>query len=85
MKFVSSLIVGALGALLSPIAMAQQTQAVGPYKDFKGVIKLDIRDSVADWGPFTPKAAPKGTDAEECGGDLKSEWERSSPTRTSSS
>jgi len=23
-------------------------QAVGPYKDFKGTIKLDIRDSKAD-------------------------------------
>ena len=60
MKFVSSLIVGALGALLSPLALAQQPQAVGPYKDFKGTIKLDVRDSVADWGPFTPKKAPAG-------------------------
>ena len=24
------------------------TQAVGPYKDFKGVINLDVRDSKAD-------------------------------------
>jgi arylsulfatase len=31
-----------------------------PPADFKGVIKLDIRDSKADWAPFTPKAAPKG-------------------------
>jgi len=36
------------------------TQPVGPYKDFKGVIKLDVRDSKADWGPFTPKKAPPG-------------------------
>ena len=36
------------------------TQYVGPYTDFKGVIKLDIRDSKADWGPFTPKKAPAG-------------------------
>ncbi|RPD41672.1 arylsulfatase [Chitinophaga barathri] len=28
--------------------------------EFKGVIKLDVRDSKADWGPYTPKAAPKG-------------------------
>src|SRR5215471_7225774 len=28
--------------------------------DFKGVMKLDVRDSKPDWGPFTPKAAPKG-------------------------
>ncbi len=29
-------------------------------KKFKGVIKLDVRDSVADWAPFTPARAPKG-------------------------
>ena len=29
-------------------------------KSFKGVIKLDVRDSVADWEPFIPKKAPKG-------------------------
>jgi arylsulfatase A-like enzyme len=28
-------------------------------KEFKGVIKLDIRDSVADWDPFIPARAPK--------------------------
>ena len=50
----------AFGALLSSFATAQQSQAVGPYKDFKGTIKLDVRDSVADWGPFTPKKAPAG-------------------------
>lgn len=31
-----------------------------PPPDFKGVIKLDVRDSKPDWAPFTPKAAPKG-------------------------
>jgi arylsulfatase len=31
-----------------------------PPADFKGDIKLDIRDSKPDWTPFTPKAAPKG-------------------------
>ncbi|MBI5632809.1 MAG: arylsulfatase [Nitrospirae bacterium] len=30
-------------------------------KKFKGVIKLDIRDSVADWEPFIPAKAPKGS------------------------
>jgi len=29
-------------------------------KPFKGVIKLDIRDSKADWAPYTPKRAPQG-------------------------
>src|SRR5262250_3296343 len=27
---------------------------------FKGVIKLDVRDSKPDWGPYTPKKAPEG-------------------------
>jgi arylsulfatase A-like enzyme len=29
-------------------------------KPFKGVIKLDVRDSVPDWEPFTPTRAPEG-------------------------
>jgi arylsulfatase len=29
-------------------------------KPFKGVIKLDVRDSVADWAPYTPTKAPAG-------------------------
>src|SRR5262245_49262367 len=31
-----------------------------PPANFKGTIKLDVRDSKPDWRPFTPKAAPKG-------------------------
>ena len=27
---------------------------------FKGVIKLDVRDSVPDWKPYTPVKAPEG-------------------------
>jgi arylsulfatase A-like enzyme len=50
----------ALSAVIPSLAIAQQTQPVGPYKDFKGTIKLDVRDSVPDWAPFTPKAAPPG-------------------------
>ena len=41
-------------------AAGEESQPVGPYKDFKGVIKTDIRDSTPDWGPFTPKKAPEG-------------------------
>ena len=48
------------GASIAWSAQAQETQAIGPYSDFKGVIKLDVRDSVPDWGPFTPKKAPQG-------------------------
>jgi len=29
-------------------------------KPFKGVIKLDVRDSVPDWEPYTPTKAPQG-------------------------
>ena len=29
-------------------------------KEFKGTIKLDVRDSKADWGPYELKKAPKG-------------------------
>ena len=28
---------------------------------FKGVIKLDVRDSVPDWGPYELKRAPEGS------------------------
>jgi arylsulfatase len=31
-----------------------------PPADFHGTIALDVRDSKPDWGPFTPRAAPKG-------------------------
>jgi len=29
-------------------------------KQFKGVIKLDVRDSTPDWEPYTPTKAPAG-------------------------
>ena len=32
-----------------------------PRKPFKGIIKLDIRDSVADWTPYLPPKAPAGS------------------------
>ncbi len=48
------------GIALSSPAPAQQDQPVGPYKDFKGKIELNVRDSTPDWGPFTPKKAPEG-------------------------
>src|SRR6516162_8720095 len=37
----------------------QENKATQPA-DFKGVIKLDVRDSKPDWAPFVPKTAPKG-------------------------
>lgn len=30
-------------------------------ENFRGDIKLDVRDSKADWGPYTPKSAPQGS------------------------
>src|SRR6187549_1398619 len=38
---------------------APNAAAAAP-KDFKGVGKLDIRDSTPDWAPYTPKKAPQG-------------------------
>ena len=32
-----------------------------PKKPFKGIIKLDVRDSVADWTPYLPAKAPPGS------------------------
>jgi arylsulfatase len=55
---VLAVIVVCLAFIASPTFAADQ--AVGPYKDFKGTIKLDVRDSKPDWGPFTPKKAPAG-------------------------
>ena len=41
----------------APTAIAQAPRS---DNEFKGVIKLDVRDSKADWAPFTPKKAPDG-------------------------
>jgi arylsulfatase A-like enzyme len=30
-------------------------------KPFKGVVNLDVRDSVADWTPYVEPAAPPGS------------------------
>ncbi len=32
-----------------------------PKKPFKGIIKLDVRDSVPDWEPYLPAQAPPGS------------------------
>src|SRR5512143_2228480 len=56
--------VTALG--LAPIAVsalaagAQQAAPTTEPPPFKGVIKLDVRDSTPDWTPYTPKKAPAG-------------------------
>jgi len=56
--------VAALG--LTPLALsamtseAQQAPSTTYPSTFKGVIKLDVRDSVPDWAPYTPRKAPAG-------------------------
>ncbi|MEJ8823927.1 arylsulfatase [Variovorax humicola] len=53
-----------MGMALGLAAHAQQAPAPAtaaePGSSFKGIIKLDVRDSKPDWGPFTPKKAPAG-------------------------
>jgi arylsulfatase len=45
-----------LAALFGALNSAQSADKV----PFKGVIKLDVRDSTPDWTPYTPKRAPAG-------------------------
>jgi len=40
--------------------MATKPVKVTTPSGFNGVIKLDVRDSVPDWKPYTPKRAPEG-------------------------
>jgi arylsulfatase len=49
-----------LGAVSVPMEGAQQDQPATAAPPFKGVVKLDVRDSVPDWTPYTPKKAPAG-------------------------
>lgn len=46
--------------LSSSTAKAQRAKLSTPENGFKGIIKHDVRDSVPDWGPYTPKKAPSG-------------------------
>ncbi len=58
--FLSLMIIGiGLTQSCSPPSKPAATQA-SDDSGFKGVIKLDVRDSEADWAPFTPKSAPEG-------------------------
>src|SRR5262245_28690388 len=54
--------VAASGRLAEAFAQNKNSTDVRPKPpaNFKGAIKLDVRDSKPDWTPFTPKAAPKG-------------------------
>src|SRR5215468_72989 len=50
----------ALGMLLAGSLAAQQPPHITTPPGFKGTIKLDVRDSKEDWGPYLPKKAPAG-------------------------
>lgn len=55
------LLAGLLIIWLAQGCTTQSEKKSGPDdKEFDGVIKLDVRDSKADWAPYTPKRAPKG-------------------------
>jgi len=47
-------------ALVPLCGPAQQYVKPSPPGDYKGVIKLDVKESTPDWGPFTPAKAPAG-------------------------
>jgi arylsulfatase A-like enzyme len=64
-KFVSRAVAwAAVGGVLSVatiLSADEKAQDVPqPPEGFKGKIELDIRNSVPDWGPWTPKRAPEG-------------------------
>src|SRR5689334_16876400 len=44
-----------------PKQTEQTTSSDSTQSTFKGVIKLDVRDSKADWAPFIRKKAPEGS------------------------
>src|SRR5262252_1631659 len=51
----------AIGLALTFAGCSKQESATQPSSpEFKGVVKLDVRDSKADWTPYTPKKAPEG-------------------------
>lgn len=54
-------IILALGGLNGPVSAQDSPMMKEPlgFPGFNGKIELDVRDSEADWTPFTPKAAPE--------------------------
>jgi arylsulfatase len=60
MRVLSTALAALLVAVAAFSAMAQETAVDEARNAFKGTIKLDVRDSVADWAPYLPKKAPEG-------------------------
>ena len=56
-------IIAAIAAVAVAACSREQPapKAPDPASAFKGVIKLDVRDSKPDWTPFLPKKAPEGS------------------------
>ena len=57
---ISAWSVASIAALGLAGCAQQPAQPPASANAFKGTIKLDVRDSVADWTPYTPKKAPEG-------------------------
>ncbi len=54
------LAIGALTGCLAGCGKTADTPAADTPAQFKGKIALDVRESRADWAPYTPKRAPDG-------------------------
>jgi arylsulfatase len=53
--------VAACGLATSPVRAQQNEPTITTPPGFHGVIKLDVRDSKADWEPYLPKRAKEGS------------------------
>jgi hypothetical protein len=54
-----SLVDGGDARAVRAISPIRHVSEAGTMSDvFKGVVNVDIRDSVPDWGPFEPPKAP---------------------------
>ena len=49
------------GLSLVVLSSCQSNESTSTSKEFKGVIKLDVRDSTPDWDPYIRKKAPEGS------------------------
>ena len=49
-----------IGIASSNQASSEKENISNSKPEFKGKIALDVRDSKADWAPYTPKSAPEG-------------------------
>ena len=49
------------GLSLVVLSSCQSNESTSTSKEFKGVIKLDVRESTPDWEPYIRKKAPEGS------------------------